>query len=325
MLAFESFESVKDYLCKAEWPQYSQSWYYAGHESKFKVGRHTFDFFEYKLMIFRNEQNQLTALERNCLHMHADLSKGKFKNGQISCPMHDWKYNTKGKCLHLTEERKLKEFPLEVWMGHVFVFCGDDANYFPFPKFEIPDEQLMMSKRTIIIRSQISWYLLAGNGFDLHHFDAVHHRELTSEANFKKTGPNKLLTQLEFKNNGTHIFDRILKSMYGDKMSLYFEVAGANLILAISKLSKKNNYMFFCIQPHVSGNTSVYLFFLKEKSIIPFYDKISLLIRRVFIKRFFQEELDSVKELVMTPKDLTEEDIFLMNYLMQTHKLSIRK
>jgi phenylpropionate dioxygenase-like ring-hydroxylating dioxygenase large terminal subunit len=324
MLNFEPFDEVKSYLIDAKWPEFTESWYYAGHEDSFKKGMFPIDLVNLKLMIFKDENGSLIAIERNCIHMHADLSKGVLKNGKIKCPMHGWNYDTKGKCLRIESKHQLKKYPLEIWMGHVFVYCGKDSNFFPFPKFDVSDDKLRMSRKTITIKSNTPWYLLAGNGFDLRHFYTVHHRELASEPIIKFNGHNRILTQLQYKNIGQHITDRILRFLYGDGLRLHYEVAGANLILAISKISKKNNYMFFSIQPKSKDESEVFLFFLKEKSALKLFDQVSLFIRRLFIKRFFQEEVDSIKELQLIPENFAEEDIFLMNYLKQTHQLSIR-
>ena len=325
MLSNQNFEDIKAYLEKASWPPHSDSWYYAGVESKFNKGMHTVDLLNNKLMIFKNEQNQLVALQRNCLHMHADLSKGKFSKSEFTCPMHGWKYTSKGVCKHIQTAQQLKEYPLEVVMGHVFVYCGSESNYYPFPKFDISEERLVMSKRTINIESNVPWFMLGGNGFDLHHFYTVHFREIMSEPIINLKSKNRIQTDLVFKNIGTHIYDRILRFFYGSKLELNYEVAGANIVLAIAKISKKNNYMFFCIQPDATGRSDIYLFFLKEKSAIPLLDTISLFIRRIFIKRFFQEELDSVKELTLLPERLTEHDLFLMRYLKLTHESITKK
>jgi hypothetical protein len=147
-----------------------------------------------------------------------------------------------------------------------------------------------------------------------------------NEPEIKVISKGRLLTQLVFENTGMHIFDRILRFLYGKKMGLHFEVVGGNMVLAISKFSKKHNFMFFCIHPPLEGKLAeVHLLFLKEKGTFKLLDNISLYFRKIFIHRFFQAELDSINELKLIPEKLSPSDIFLMRYLKTINQMILNK
>jgi phenylpropionate dioxygenase-like ring-hydroxylating dioxygenase large terminal subunit len=320
------FSEIKSYLEQAFWPKTLSSWFYAGNESKYKKGLHPLNIMDKALMVFSNEQGEIIAMHRNCIHMNADLTRGKFENGKIKCPMHGWIYQSNGKCSHAQNTEQLKTYPVHVWLGQVFVFVGDEDSYFPFPKYENLNKDLHMFKGTIKLKTKTDWYLLAGNGFDLHHFHTVHFRKVINEPQIEVIGKARLLTHLVFENTGFHIFDRILRFLYGNIMELHFEVVGGNIVLAISKFSKKHNYMFFCIHPPIEGKMAeVYLLFLKDKGLFKLFDNFSLLLRKVFIHRFFQAELDSINELKLLPHKLSPSDIFLMQYLKTINQMILNK
>ena len=136
------------------------------------------DIVDQRIMLFCNEKGEITAMQRNCIHMHADLSRGQLKNGIVTCPMHGWNYKSDGKCMHAHENASLRTFPVYIWLGQVFVFMGDEESFFPFPKYENIDFELFMYKSSIKLETETDWYLLAGNGFDLHHFYTVHYRKI---------------------------------------------------------------------------------------------------------------------------------------------------
>ena len=320
------FAEIKSYLENAYWPKTVSSWFYAGHESKFQKGMHPMNIVDQQIMLFLNEKGEITAMQRNCLHMHADLSRGSLKNGTITCPMHGWNYKANGKCMHAHNQASLKTFPVYIWLGQVFVFVGEEDSFFPFPKYEEIDYELFMYKTSIKLETETDWYLLAGNGFDLHHFFTVHFRKVINDPEIKVISKGRLLTQLVFENTGMHIFDRILRFLYGKKMGLHFEVVGGNMVLAISKFSKKHNFMFFCIHPPLEGKLAeVHLLFLKEKGTFKLLDNISLYFRKIFIHRFFQAELDSINELKLIPEKLSPSDIFLMRYLKTINQMILNK
>lgn len=53
------------------------------------------------LAIFRDENGQAVAIQDRCLHRTARLSKGKVRNGKLTCPYHGWTYNGLGQVVHV--------------------------------------------------------------------------------------------------------------------------------------------------------------------------------------------------------------------------------
>ena len=73
-----------------------------------------------KVAVF-NIDGSLKAMEAECKHMRAPLATGKVVDGVVTCDWHGWKYDLEsGECL-TTKGVSLKQFPVEVEDGNVYV------------------------------------------------------------------------------------------------------------------------------------------------------------------------------------------------------------
>ena len=54
--------------------------------------------------VFRTERGQLGAVQAQCIHMGADLSRGRVVGERLQCPLHEWEYNASGVCEHIPAE-----------------------------------------------------------------------------------------------------------------------------------------------------------------------------------------------------------------------------
>ena len=87
-----------------------------------------------EIIIFRNGQGAITALENRCCHRNVRLSLGYLDQGQVVCGYHGWKYDSTGSCIHVpsqTAEAKIpktariKSYPVQVFNRWIWVFLGD--------------------------------------------------------------------------------------------------------------------------------------------------------------------------------------------------------
>src|SRR5262249_23534602 len=78
---------------------------------------------------------RLAAIENRCAHRQLKLTAGQVVGCQLVCPYHGWQYDANGRCAHIPHELfgnkmpefKLKEYPLQVKHGLVFLFPGNPA------------------------------------------------------------------------------------------------------------------------------------------------------------------------------------------------------
>ncbi|RZA15710.1 MAG: aromatic ring-hydroxylating dioxygenase subunit alpha [Proteobacteria bacterium] len=87
------------------------------------------------LVLFRNEDNQITALRDRCLHRSVRLSEGRIENGQLRCMYHGWLYDKAGQVVQIPSEgdaapkgpcRKAPKFHVREVDGLVFVCLSEE-------------------------------------------------------------------------------------------------------------------------------------------------------------------------------------------------------
>ena len=75
-----------------------------------------------KIVLFCHEDGTFSALEDRCSHAEVNLSRGKFCNGEITCPAHGARFDARtGKNLCMPAVVPVKSLPLEVQGNEIIV------------------------------------------------------------------------------------------------------------------------------------------------------------------------------------------------------------
>jgi phenylpropionate dioxygenase-like ring-hydroxylating dioxygenase large terminal subunit len=85
------------------------------------------------VVLFRDGDGRVQALEDRCAHRNAPLSAGRVANGCLECPYHGWRYDGQGGCVHipsLGEGAKLprhtvRSYPAQEQDGYVWLYMGE--------------------------------------------------------------------------------------------------------------------------------------------------------------------------------------------------------
>ncbi len=90
-------------------------------------------FWKQSIALFRGQDGKLAAIENRCAHRQLKLTLGQVNGCQLTCPYHGWQYDSTGKCTHIPHdlfgnkmpEFKLREYPIQVRYGLIWIFPGD--------------------------------------------------------------------------------------------------------------------------------------------------------------------------------------------------------
>jgi phenylpropionate dioxygenase-like ring-hydroxylating dioxygenase large terminal subunit len=92
------------------------------------------------LVVFREQDNQIQALDDLCPHRQAPLSQGKIIQGEIQCPYHGWQFNGEGVCTRVPglQNNNCKNSLVKAWtlkeeMG--LLWCCDNKTDDQLPEF----------------------------------------------------------------------------------------------------------------------------------------------------------------------------------------------
>src|SRR4026209_1474858 len=99
------------------------------------------------LAVFRTKGGKVCAVHSECVHMGADLARGRVIGERLQCPLHEWEYSPSGMCEHIPataavpgRARQMSLVCKEQY-GMVFGFLGGVPT-FDYPLFEMSDHDL---------------------------------------------------------------------------------------------------------------------------------------------------------------------------------------
>ncbi|MCG7532791.1 aromatic ring-hydroxylating dioxygenase subunit alpha [Psychrobium sp. MM17-31] len=165
------------------------------------------------LVVIKNGE-QLVAFHNRCKHRGTQLVEGKGNTrGKLTCPYHDWTYNTQGELKSLPKHKQefagldktcynLTTANVGVWRGMIWVH--PDINATPLSQWFAPIndhlgphdvESLIESKDDIVVEEiNANWKIVAENYIDHYHLAQLHAGTLSmynhKKAEFGFEGPH---------------------------------------------------------------------------------------------------------------------------------------
>lgn len=105
-----------------------------------------------KLVVYRDPQGEVVALDNRCAHRGASLAGGWVEGNCVRCPYHGWRYEADGSCSQIPanssttpipKRARVETYPVQEKYGFIWIFMGDlpesDRPPLPtFPQFDNP-------------------------------------------------------------------------------------------------------------------------------------------------------------------------------------------
>ena len=277
-----------------------KSWYYAGNDQQFTARPKLISLPAQQVVVYRTSQGQLKAVESRCPHMKASLTRARVSGQHLVCPMHNWAFDSQGKCVSIPGASKhdlpqfacLKTFTVAEWRGHVFIHT-DPNHKGELPFFENENLSEYKSAQVRELNGTNHWSLSAGNAFDLAHFEFVHYRKPTAPPQLMQTSQTSLRLKLSYDILGKSLADRFLIKRFGEKATLDYTVHHGNMILAKTQIGKFENRMMILIHPAEVG-FKAWLFVLEKPSRSPI-KKLKHELAAYFSYQFFANECQELE------------------------------
>ena len=84
------------------------------------------------LVLFRDTDNRVGLIDRQCAHRCTDLALGRVEDGGLRCPYHGWLFDIHGKCLQQPAEASptakdrihMKSYPVHQAGGAFWAYMG---------------------------------------------------------------------------------------------------------------------------------------------------------------------------------------------------------
>ncbi len=148
------------------------------------------------LILWRNKEGDVLAIESKCPHRGADLSYGKIVDDCVQCPYHgflfDGKGNAKlipsmGKSSKISDKYKAKNFIVRDFKGFVFMWHGEYYNNEEIKWFEDLDDSYYFS--TFISQWKVNYTRAIENQLDVSHLPFVHRTTIGRSGKTLVNGP----------------------------------------------------------------------------------------------------------------------------------------
>jgi phenylpropionate dioxygenase-like ring-hydroxylating dioxygenase large terminal subunit len=130
------------------------------------------------IVVFRDGQGRVIALEDSCPHRRVKLSDGHVEGDQIVCVYHGWKFGPEGHCTHipyLEPQQKLptctlRQYPVKEQDGFIWLFPGDTEWADRVDRLGVPEwDNLNYIGSAAVIDVQAHYSFLIENLMDMYH------------------------------------------------------------------------------------------------------------------------------------------------------------
>ena len=222
------------------------------------------------LAVFRTASGKTGAVHSECVHMGADLARGRVTEERLQCPLHEWEYSALGMCEHIpastTVPARARQMSLicREQYGMVFGFLGGKPT-FDFPLFENSDHDIYSAP--YMMDFDTPYQVLAANSFDSQHFITVHHRRLLEPPALSSISPLHFSVDFRARVEGGHFHDHLLRRVGVDIVELSAHCWGGNNIFAYN--ARTNARILFTLLPLTDKKTRVYILNVMPKQTAP--------------------------------------------------------
>jgi len=130
------------------------------------------------IVLYRDRQGVIHALEDSCPHRYVKLSDGKVVNDNVECAYHGWQINAEGQCAvvpYLEANQKLptckvKLYPVKEQDGFIWLFLGDASRAAQVALMGLPEwDHLNWIASYTVIDAKAHFSYLIENLMDMYH------------------------------------------------------------------------------------------------------------------------------------------------------------
>jgi vanillate O-demethylase monooxygenase subunit len=145
---------------------------------------------EEPIVIFRQQNGKIAALQDACPHRLAPLSLGKLKGDNVECGYHGMTFDCSGKCVVIPGQDIIpgrafvRSYPIEIKYGLVWLYMGDPQNADPSRIFHLEqyDRAGWHAVQGDTLRIECNYLSLCDNLLDPAHVTFVHATTLGTPA-----------------------------------------------------------------------------------------------------------------------------------------------
>lgn len=277
------------------------------------------------IVLFRDRQNQIHALEDSCPHRFVKLSHGQVIGDELECAYHGWRIDATGACAavpYLADSQKLptcrvQQYPVREQDGFIWVFLGNTAIATQVEPIPMPEwDHLNYIATVSVIDCHIHYSYLIENLMDMYHGHLHQNYQAWADAKLEELFENDDRVDAQYQAQSYYRIDKIwsisqlffpqLRRLHPEKLEVsYIYPNWASTLGADFKI-----YCLFC--PIDITHTRAYLIHFTSLNAFFRLHKLPVAFRR-FVKNSL---LGSAQKLL---DGLVEQDILMMEQEQQAY------
>ena len=172
------------------------------------------------IVLFRDNNRKIHALEDRCPHRQVKLSHGKIIKDSLECAYHGWQFNPRGECVkipYLAENQKLpncqiRNYPVRELDGFIWLFSGENSTKIK-PEIKplgIPEwENLNYIATVSLIHCQAHYSFLIENLMDMYHGHLHQNWQAWTDAVLEKIDEHPHRVDAEYQAQSYYKIDKI--------------------------------------------------------------------------------------------------------------------
>jgi phenylpropionate dioxygenase-like ring-hydroxylating dioxygenase large terminal subunit len=267
------------------WDVVAEGWYFICKSKDIKTKQvKSFEICGQQIVVFRDEENILKALDAYCPHMGTHLGVGKVVGKNIQCFFHHWQFNGKGSCENIPcpsqtkttikNKAKLQSYQITEAFGAVWIYPGAEAE-FPLASFsEFASDDVIYSFGKPYERS-CHHHVTMINGIDPQHLKTVHSIDIEMDVQIaEKSNANLIDIILTGQIGSKTARDRFVRKILGEKYSyaMRYDYANNGFLTLMRNVHLFGNgpklpslHMIFAYRPIAKGKTFVQPIYVNKK------------------------------------------------------------
>jgi vanillate O-demethylase monooxygenase subunit len=142
------------------------------------------------VVLFKNGQGEICALEDRCCHRGAPLSLGNATETGIRCGYHGMEFNREGACVAIPgqttipKRAKVKSYPVISQGDYIWIWMGPAELADPLAIVQYPpDDQVNWPRAHDVLYLKASYVMVLENLMDLSHLSYLHKNSIGSSEN----------------------------------------------------------------------------------------------------------------------------------------------
>ena len=139
------------------------------------------------VVLFKNGDGEICALEDRCCHRGAPLSLGDITKTGVRCGYHGMEFNSSGKCTDIPGQTtiparaRVKSYPLVAKGDYLWIWMGDPEIANPADVLDYPpDDPVNWPRSNDMLHLKASYVMVLENLMDLSHLSYLHRTSIGS-------------------------------------------------------------------------------------------------------------------------------------------------